>query len=91
VAKPFAAADPSNTPWQSDLLVSYFKLGEVAPRAGKLEDARGWFDKALAVNKRLAAVDPSNVGRQLDLCTTLVMIVLVAEESTEATDGCASS
>ena len=64
--------------------MAYEKLGDVAVSAGKLEDARGWFDKALAVAKALAAADPSNAGWQRDLCTTLAKIALVARDSTEA-------
>jgi tetratricopeptide (TPR) repeat protein len=60
-------ADPSNTAWQRDLSVSYERLGDVAVSAGKLDDARTWFDKALAVTKALAAADPSNTDWQRDL------------------------
>jgi len=42
-------------------------LGNVAVRAGKLQDARRWFDKDLAVAQSLAAADPSNTGWQRDL------------------------
>ncbi len=74
-----AAADPSNAGWQRDLSVSYNKLGDVAVTAGKLDDARGWFEKAQA----LAAADPSNAGWQRDLCTTLAKFALVARTPTE--------
>ena len=50
----------SNTTWQRDLAVSYNKLGDVAVSAGKLDDARDWFDKALTVTKALADKAPSN-------------------------------
>jgi len=61
-----AAADPSNAGWQRDLAGAYQKLGEVAVTAGKLDDARAWFDKARAVRKTLAdAPDPSALQHDL--------------------------
>jgi hypothetical protein len=40
-----ASIAPNNIAWQRDLASVYQKLGEVAVTAGKLDDARGWFDK----------------------------------------------
>jgi tetratricopeptide (TPR) repeat protein len=66
VAQKLAAANPTNIQWQRDLSEAYEKQGEIM-RAGKLDDARGWFDKALAVAQRLAVADPSNTQWQRDL------------------------
>jgi tetratricopeptide (TPR) repeat protein len=52
---------------QRELAVSYERFGDAAMSAGNLEDARGWFDKALAVRDALAAADPSNTHWQRDL------------------------
>src|SRR5678816_1923543 len=52
---------------QRDLSFSYNKLGDVAVSAGKLDDARGWFEKALAVRKALAEADASNAVWKRDL------------------------
>jgi tetratricopeptide (TPR) repeat protein len=61
-----AASDPSNAGWQRDLAGAYQKLGEVAVIAGKLDDARSWFDKAVAVRKTLAAAtDASALQRDV--------------------------
>jgi len=49
---------------------SYERLGDIAMSAGKLDDARGWFDKAFAIRKTLAAADPSNTSWERDLAVS---------------------
>jgi hypothetical protein len=39
IAERLAAADPSNTQWQRDLLVSYERIGSVLVAQGKLDEA----------------------------------------------------
>jgi tetratricopeptide (TPR) repeat protein len=62
-----ASADASNVQELLDLAVSHCNLGEVAANAGKLDDAHGWLEKAVAVREALVAADPSNAGWQRDL------------------------
>src|SRR4029079_17929094 len=60
----------------------------VAVSAGKLDDARAFFDQALVVRKALAAKDPSNPVWQLELCRTLAQrspVSLTAHLPNEAT------
>jgi tetratricopeptide (TPR) repeat protein len=43
------------------------EMYDIEVRAGKLDDARGFYDQALALAKALAAKDPSNTDWQRDL------------------------
>src|SRR5262249_25084552 len=67
--------------------VSYNKLGDVAVSAGKLDDARAWFDKALAVAKALAAADPSNTGWQDNLSLSYKLLGHVAMSAGKRDDA----
>ncbi|MBM3318461.1 MAG: tetratricopeptide repeat-containing protein, partial [Candidatus Eisenbacteria bacterium] len=40
-----AAADPSNAGWQRDLIVSYWRMADIAEKSGQ-DDARAWWRKA---------------------------------------------
>ena len=71
----------------TDSPVSHEKLGEVAVRAGELEGARGWFEKALAIRKALAAADPSNAGWQRDLSVTYEKLGEVAVSAGKLEDA----
>ena len=59
-----AAAYPANVGWQGDLSSSFTKLGDVAVTTGELEEARTWFEKALAVSAALANTDSANADWQ---------------------------
>ncbi len=83
VRKALADKDPANTDWQRGLSVSYDKLGEIAVSAGKLDDARGFYEQAFAVRKALTRKDISNVEWQLDLCGSLAKRSVVARTRTE--------
>jgi len=85
VAQNLAAADSSNTLWQRDLLVAYKELGEIAVKTGKLEDARGWFNKTLAVAQTLAVPNSNDIQWQREFCVTLAANALVARDSTKVT------
>jgi tetratricopeptide (TPR) repeat protein len=46
-----AAGDPGNPRWQRDLAVTSHKLGDLAIRLGKLDEARVWYDRASAIDE----------------------------------------
>jgi tetratricopeptide (TPR) repeat protein len=55
------------TELQRCLSVSQSKLGDLAVRLGDGAGARGWFEKALAIDQRLASEDPDSAEAQRDL------------------------
>jgi tetratricopeptide (TPR) repeat protein len=55
-----AEQDPSNVGWQSDLSVSYERIGDILDSQGKLEDAIGAYRQALKIRESLTEEDPSN-------------------------------
>ena len=77
--KKLADGDPSNTLWQRDLAVSYNKLGDVARRQGKLEEAARAYADSLGIVKKLAAGDPSNTLWQRDLAVSYWRLADLAE------------
>jgi hypothetical protein len=56
-------------------------------RAGKLDDARGLYEQALAVAKAPARKATSNAEWQLDLCKSFAKRSLVARTRTEKIIG----
>jgi len=50
----------------------YNRLGDLAVAAGDGKAARDFFEKALAVRKKIAEADPDNAGFQRDLIVSLV-------------------
>ncbi|TMQ03186.1 MAG: tetratricopeptide repeat protein, partial [Deltaproteobacteria bacterium] len=64
------AADPTNPGWQRDLAVAYQDLGDVAVRAGKLEEARARFEKALTSLTALTSAGSASAGWKSDLATS---------------------
>ena len=70
LAQRLTTADPGNTLWQSDLAVSYERLGNVEVAQGKLEKAAHAFGDSQGIAKKLAAHDPSNTQWQRDLAVS---------------------
>ena len=62
-----AAADPENCISQSDLSVSYERIGDILAAQGKLGDALTEFQKGLVIRKTLANADPENTEWQRNL------------------------
>jgi hypothetical protein len=59
-----AAADRSNMQWQSDLSLSYNRIGDVLVAQGNLTGALQAYRDSLAIRERLAKIEPSNSGWQ---------------------------
>jgi tetratricopeptide (TPR) repeat protein len=80
-----AASDRSTTGWQSDLSVSYNKVGDVLVAQGKLGEALKSYRDSLATLERLAASDRSNNNLQHDLSVLYSRVgdVLVAQGKLE--------
>jgi tetratricopeptide (TPR) repeat protein len=76
--------DSGGADWQRDLSVSFNKLGDVA---GKLDDARVFYDQALAVRKALAGKDPSNTDWQRDLSVSVNKLGDVAVRAGKLADA----
>jgi tetratricopeptide (TPR) repeat protein len=51
--------------------VSLGRLGKLALRAGRTEEARGYFEEALAIDTRLADAEPDNTGHARRLAVSL--------------------
>ena len=64
ITERLAAADRSNTEWQSDLSISYNMVGNVLLEQGKLEEALKDYRHLLAIAQRLSVADPSNAQWQ---------------------------
>ena len=67
IAERLAQADPSNTQWQRDLSVSYWKLGEVDSKQSKAGEALAMFERSAVIAERLATLDPGNATWKNDL------------------------
>jgi tetratricopeptide (TPR) repeat protein len=70
ISERLAAQDPDNTGWQSDLSVSYNRIGGILESQGDLAAALVQFRKDLEIRERLAARYPDNAGWQSDLGAT---------------------
>ena len=57
ITERLAAADRSNTEWQSDLSISYNMVGNVLLEQGKLEEALKDYRYLLAIAQRLSVAD----------------------------------
>jgi septal ring factor EnvC (AmiA/AmiB activator) len=62
-----AAADRSNTEWQSDLAGSYARLASVYRRQGNAADALAALRKGRDIMAALVAIAPSNAQWKKDL------------------------
>jgi len=49
IAKELTAADPSNREWQSDLMLSYWRLAALAERQNEADEAHGYWKQAFEV------------------------------------------
>ena len=58
---------PGRADYQRDLSVSYNKLGDLMRNGGQGEQAREFFEKSLAIRKRLAEAEPGRADYQRDL------------------------
>jgi hypothetical protein len=76
-----AAADPADIDIQRNLSVSYDRLGQLAAAAGETDQAREWFDQALAIDLRLAAADPDNPEFQRNLTISYGRLETLAEQT----------
>ncbi|MBL8327815.1 MAG: hypothetical protein JNJ71_03115, partial [Rubrivivax sp.] len=61
------AAEPGRADYQRGLSVSYSKLGDLMSALGQGEQAREFFEKSLAIRKRLAEAEPGRADYQRDL------------------------
>ncbi len=73
--------DPSNDMWQSDLSVSYAKIGGVLLDQGKLDDALQSFRVALAIVQHLTQSNPNDMDaqRRLSILNNSIGTVLKAQ------------
>jgi septal ring factor EnvC (AmiA/AmiB activator) len=62
-----AAADRSNTQWQRDLAISYFKLASVYERQDRIADALQELTKGRDIVAALVAMAPGNAQWKNDL------------------------
>jgi hypothetical protein len=64
VAKTLAASDPSNTQWQRDLFVSYWRLADLAERQNRTNEAPVYwkqaFDVLVDIDKRGLHLSPED-------------------------------
>jgi tetratricopeptide (TPR) repeat protein len=67
ILQQLAGADPNNAQAQRDLLVGYYKLGQVQEALHKPAAALSLYQKALAIAEVLAAQDTHNQQAQNDL------------------------
>ncbi|MEK1852903.1 MAG: tetratricopeptide repeat protein, partial [Phyllobacterium sp.] len=67
IADRLAKAEPGNSEWQRDLLISHEKIGDVQIAQGNLSGALASHQASLDIAARLAKADPSNAGWQRDL------------------------
>jgi tetratricopeptide (TPR) repeat protein len=67
IRRQLADADPKDTQKQSDLSVSFIKLGDVYVTLDPTEDALKYYDDALKINRQLADADPKDAQKQSDL------------------------
>ncbi len=68
--------EPGRADYQRDLSVSYNKLSDLMSALGQGEQAREFFEKALAISKRLAEAEPGRADYQRDLCLSLARCAL---------------
>ena len=78
IRKKLAEGDPTNTGWQSNMSVSFERIGTVAMAQGKLEEAADAYGESLVIRKKLAEGDPTNNGWQRDLSVSYVQLGDVA-------------
>jgi len=62
-----------------DASVSLDKIADVKRASGDQAGALEAYEKSLAIARRLAGIDPGNVGWQTDLVVSLYKIAIVAE------------
>jgi tetratricopeptide (TPR) repeat protein len=62
--------DPGNAGWQSDLSISYDRVGDVQNAQGDLAGALKSYRDSLAIREKLSKQDPGNAGWQSDLAWT---------------------
>jgi hypothetical protein len=84
LAQRLTAADPSNTQWRRDLVVSNAKLGDVARARGQLAEAAQAYSEGLEIMQKLAAADPSNTQWQRDLAVSYSRLANLAERRQKA-------
>ena len=66
-----AIRDPANAAWQFDLGVSNERLGDLAVKRGKLDEALVFHNNRIDIISSLAARDPGNAAWQRDLSVSL--------------------
>jgi tetratricopeptide (TPR) repeat protein len=81
IAKGLAEQDKSNSGWQSDLSLSYGKVGDVLVDQDKIQEALEAYRQCLTISKRLTEQDKTNSVWQgnLSLSYNRVGDVLVAQ------------
>jgi tetratricopeptide (TPR) repeat protein len=82
IRRTLAEQDETNSGWQSDLSVSYERIGDVLVAQGKLQEAIEAYQQGLAIGKALAEQDKTNSGWQRDLSIGYEKVgdVLVAQD-----------
>ncbi len=55
ITQKLAAADPSNTQWQTDIVVSCWKIANLGEAAGTVAYRRSLLEKGLSILKKLEA------------------------------------
>jgi tetratricopeptide (TPR) repeat protein len=70
-----------NQDWQRNLSISFGKLGDLESGAGNVDAARTWYQRALDLDKRLAAHDADNRIWQRDLLVSYVKLAELEERS----------
>ncbi|MBI5759608.1 MAG: serine/threonine protein kinase, partial [Planctomycetales bacterium] len=90
IAQKLAAANPSVAQAQSDLSLSYNRLGDVQLRSGQVTEALGSYEKGLAISQKLAAADPSDAQAQRDLSISYEKLGDVQLQSGQVTEALGS-
>jgi len=62
-----ASIDPSNTGWQHNLAIAYYKLGQAYQGMENEENAQSSYRSAVEAMERAVAMSPGNVGWKQDL------------------------
>jgi len=56
--------DPGNSGWQRNLSISYDRLGNVLKAQGDLSGAKNWYENALEIREKLAALNTGSDGQR---------------------------
>jgi hypothetical protein len=70
---------------QSDLAVSYNKMGDLAVAAGDGDAARDWFGKGLAIRARLATLMPESLIIAEDLAISCIKLASLRQTIDDGT------